>query len=65
MSKTLTIKIAMGNAAFQQGCDVIEVSRILKKYIDKIHDCSRVCDMPMMDINGNKVGEAEVEVNND
>lgn len=64
MSK-FTITIETDNAAFEEH-PLIEVSRILHEQADKLKynwDCPTWSDS-LRDINGNKVGKAELHVDN-
>jgi hypothetical protein len=58
---TLTIKIQMDNAAFENYSGT-EAARILRKLAARIdgEDCTPGDLTPCIDINGNKVGKAEV-----
>lgn len=60
----ITITINTDNAAFgdgtldQEGIKNIEVVRVLRKIIDKLEDSDRYYStIPLLDINGNYVGE--------
>jgi len=59
----LLIEIEMDNAAFEP-CSGTECARILRKLADRIEDeqCTEGDVTPCRDINGNKVGKAEVVV---
>ena len=54
----LVIKIRCDNAAFE-GDVSYEVARILRCYVDRIM-ISGELERPLMDVNGNRVGQAEV-----
>lgn len=54
----LKIVIDMGNAAFSDAPEW-EVARILRDYADRIEG-GRDMNAFMMDVNGNRVGEAKV-----
>ena len=56
---TLTIKIEMDNAAFEP-CNGDEAARILDEVADKLreNDIHKRITLPLMDVNGNKVGSA-------
>lgn len=57
MDGKVTIEIALGNAAMSDAADVANALRILAAKLD-----SRGFDyFPIMDLNGNKVGEFNVE----
>ena len=59
----LTITIKMGNAAFEGDDCSFEVARILTQITDRIAGDSRFGPgwaMPLFDVNGNKIGTAEV-----
>jgi hypothetical protein len=58
MNKSLTIQIALDNAAFEDDPGV-EVARILRQIADKCEG-GEVWSGPIRDINGNLVGEAGV-----
>lgn len=58
----LTITINCGNAAFGDKPEV-EVARILRAMADEITDRGVIYNWPIMDFNGNKVGELKVGEN--
>ncbi len=58
-SPTLSITIATGNAAFEDGNAATECARILRELADRIE--SRAClpnALPLFDYNGNAIGKA-------
>jgi len=55
----LTITINCGNAAFGDNPEV-EVARILRAMATGMLQCGAIHDRPIMDLNGNKVGELKV-----
>jgi hypothetical protein len=57
---TLTIKITMDNAAFDQ--DAMEVGRLLRLLAEDFECYGAIFDMDtkLFDLNGNTVGEAKV-----
>lgn len=57
----VTITINCDNAAFAEGNAAEEVGRILRQASQKLLSNGRICDFPLFDINGNKVGTLEVE----
>lgn len=54
------IKFKTDNAAFEGEGQNIEIARILRKLADKIETSNQLTYCPLMDINGNKVGEFEI-----
>lgn len=54
---TLKITIKMDNAAFDEGS---EAGRILEKLAKTVDDMSPGDSKPLIDVNGNCVGEAKV-----
>jgi hypothetical protein len=56
----ITITIKTGNAAFEDG-EGYEVARILRELAERIEDQPNLHNtyIPLMDYNGNKVGEME------
>lgn len=60
----LRAEIVMDNAAFE-GCNGDEVARILRKLADFTEGKQLMAqeEIPLMDINGNRVGEAFVAHN--
>lgn len=55
---TAKITINCDNAAFDDG-PATELARILRKLIKRIEDGADY--LPIMDVNGNKVGEFQIE----
>jgi len=53
----LTITIKLDNAVFSDGFAGYEVARILRKLADK-YGSEDLHDTSIMDVNGNRVGEA-------
>ena len=60
MSKTATIQINMGNAAFDGDDAADELRRILQEIVDKLGDDSEIVTfggkMTLRDLNGNTAG---------
>ena len=56
--RSVEIEIKTGNAAFQNGNRGYEIARILRELADKVEG-GAFGKVVLMDINGNKVGEAE------
>lgn len=62
----LKITIKMDNSAFSGGCDYADCSectRILREIADKLDGMDMIRAgllSPLLDVNGNKVGEAKV-----
>ena len=56
---TLTLTIKLDNEAFQ-GNTVAEVNRILRTYVTFNSLAETVQERTLLDVNGNKVGKAEV-----
>lgn len=54
-----TIKINMDNAAFDDNGPATELARILRKLAKRI-EAEGPDYVPIMDLNGNKVGEFEI-----
>jgi hypothetical protein len=59
---SVTVKITCENAAFADDCEG-EVARLLKQAAKKVEagELERLGYIPLMDINGNKVGSVEIE----
>jgi hypothetical protein len=55
------IEFNTDNAAFE---DPTEISRILRKLADRLEYVSNNEQIPIMDINGNKIGRCEVVYSN-
>ena len=60
---TTRIKIAMDNDAFYDGPAGSELARILRHLADKVEELQRdeELSLPIMDLNGNRVGTLEIE----
>ena len=57
----LTITIKTENAAFEEPGKAAEVARILRKYADQIEGDGDVGEWALADYNGNRVGFASVD----
>jgi hypothetical protein len=57
-----TITVNMDNAAFQSAQDPqVELRRILLQVCDCLHGMGPIDYIPLMDINGNRVGEFKAD----
>lgn len=62
-SKLITIRIRTGNAAFDdhEGGEVARIMRNAAKSISIAHDIASPQSFGLQDINGNTIGEVEIE----
>jgi len=56
----ITININTDNAAFDEDFPEFEVIRILNKLTEKLEHNGLNCEYPLIDLNGNKVGELKI-----
>ena len=55
ISKTFVLKVETENTAFEDAGEGVELARILRKAADRVE--TGAISGPLMDINGNRVGE--------
>jgi hypothetical protein len=58
----VNITFRTNNAAFQEGNGTAEVARILRQLAQEVEDSAGSIDGRIRDINGNRIGEYDVEV---